>query len=83
MKKVNNKFLDLLVLLISLISTTFKSLLLLLGIKKDMEKTYFLYSFNFLWKIWPTYYWKRPTWYKIGTFLKDFLNHIFYNKNEK
>lgn len=83
MKKINNKFLDLIMLFISLLLTIYRSMLLLFWIKKKINKNYFLDSLNYFGEIWPKYYWKKPTLYKIWTLIWDFLNHIFYNKNKK
>jgi len=83
MKKINNKFIDLIALLVSMLLTIYRSTLLLLWVKKNIKKNYFLDSLNFFWKVWPKYYWKKPTFYKIWSLIWDSLTYIFSKNNEK
>ncbi len=86
MKKIENKFFDLISLFLSFLASIFRSFLALIWIKKTFKKTYFFKSLDFVFIYWPKYFWKKPTSLKIFNFFSDFIDYVFYNKkvnNEK
>jgi len=62
---IKNNFLDVISLLLSFILSFFRSLLLFFGLKKIKINNSFWKFMNYIFKIWPKYFWKNPTIYKI------------------
>lgn len=80
MKKINNKFLDLLKYIASFFRSIVDSFLLVLWTKKTKISNPFFRSLNFIFVIWPKYFWKKPTMLKLTRFISDFINYVFYKK---
>ncbi len=78
--KIDNKFFDLIVYIISLIASFFRSFFALFWFKKSIKKGIFFESLDFVFRQWPRKFWAKPTIYKITSFLWDFIKNIFYNK---
>lgn len=54
--------------------------LILLGKKPETKKDKFFRTMNFIFKVWPTYYWKKPSVLKASKWIWDFIKFIFYWK---
>ncbi len=80
MKKIENKFFDLISLIISFITSSFRSFVLLVTNKKNIKKSYFFKSLDFIFILWPKYFWKNPNSLKIFNFISDYIDYVFYNK---
>jgi hypothetical protein len=78
-KIIKNKFFDIITVFISLIFGFFRGVFLLFSSKNLKHKNYFFDILDFLFRIWPKYFWERPTLYKITNFLSDFINYVFYD----
>lgn len=82
--KIENKFLDLVVYFISFIVSIFRSFLLLIWVKKTVKKWLFFQSLDFIFRVWPYYFWQKPNLFKIWNFIPFFIKYLFYNdKNVK
>jgi len=80
MKQIENKFFDLISLFISFLASSFRSFLALIWKKNNIKKSYFFKSLDFIFIIWPKYFFKKPTSLKIFNFFSDFIDYVFYNK---
>ncbi len=78
-EKIDNKFLDLIAYIISLFLSIFRSFKQIIWFKVKNNWKFFNF-FNFLFIIWPKYFWKKPNAYKIFSFWEKFINYMFYNK---
>ncbi len=78
-EKIDNKFLDLIAYIISLFLSIFRSFKQIIWFKVKNNWKFFNF-FNFLFIIWPKYFWKKPSAYKIFSFGEKFINYLFYNK---
>lgn len=81
--KIENKFFDLIIYVLSMIFSFFRSFMLLFGFKKEIKRWIFFKSLDFVFRWWPDYFWKKPNLFKIGMFLWLFIKHVFYNKKDK
>ena len=79
MKKVNNTFFDLIAFIFSFILNFFRSIVNLFKLKK-IKKNIFFNFLDFFLRVWPKYFWKKPTFYKLTSFLWDMFNNIFKRK---
>lgn len=79
-EKIDNKFFDLISYIISFILSSFRSLKILLWFKEIENKWKFFKFFNFLFIIWPKYFWKKPNLYKIFSMPEKFIDYLFYKK---
>ena len=79
-EKIDNKFLDLIAYFISLILSIFRSTKILFWIKKVENTGLFFRFFNFLFIIWPRYFWEKPSLYKLFSFFEKFITYLFYSK---
>lgn len=79
-KIIKNSFFDLVTIIISFIFGFFRGIYLLFSPKNKIWKNYFFDILDFLFRIWPKYFWKKPTLYKITNFIADFINYVFYDK---
>lgn len=80
MEKIQNKFFDLIIFLMSFIVSFIRSILSIFWIKKNIKKWSFFKSLDFLLRIWPNNFWKNPSFLKIWLFLSSGIKYIFYNK---
>ncbi len=80
MKKIENKFFDIISLIISFIASAFRSFILLVTNKKSIKKSYFFKTLDFIFVLWPKYFWKKPNTLKIFNYFADFIDYVFYNK---
>jgi hypothetical protein len=78
-EKINNTFFDFIAFLLSLFINFFRSFFNFFRMKK-VKKNIFFNFLDFLFRIWPKYFWKNPTSYKITSFFWDILNNIFKKK---
>ena len=78
-EKIDNKFLDLIAYMISFILSIFRSIKQIIWFRINNSWKFFNF-FNFLFIIWPKYFWKKPNAYKIFSFGEKFINYLFYNK---
>jgi hypothetical protein len=68
-KIIHNKFFDLIAFFFSFILSFFRSLKLLFLAKNTIKnQNIFFQTLQFLLVIWPKYFWKKPTFYKIFSF---------------
>ncbi len=78
---IKNNFFDLVFLFFWFIISWIKSLLLLFNFsKKEKLNNIFLRFLDFIFKIWPKYFWKKPTWYKLTSFVWNMFKYIFDRK---
>lgn len=77
---IKNSFFDLISIFISFIFWISRSILTLIFSKK-IKKNYFFDILDFLFRIWPRYFWEKPSIYKITNLIWDFINYVFYNQN--
>lgn len=80
---IKNSFFDLLALFVSFILSFFRSILLFFTFKKDKNKpkeNILFNVFDFIFRKWPKYFWKKPNSYKITRIFSDILNFIFNTK---
>ena len=82
MKKIQNKFFDIISLFLSFIASSFRSFLALIGNKENIKKSYFFRTLDFIFILWPKYFWKKPTTLKIFNFFSLFIDYVFYNKTK-
>gem|GEM_PF-1319251 len=81
MKKVQNRFFDLLFFIASFFACLYRSIVTLFTHKKPCIKCASFYdSIDYLSRIWPRSFWKKPTGLKIGMFFGAFISYIFYRK---
>jgi len=78
---IKNNFFDLIAIFISFILWFFRSISSLMFSNNKAKKNYFFDILDFLFRIWPRYFWRKPSFYKITNFVWDFINYVFYNKN--
>jgi hypothetical protein len=78
-EKIQNKFFDFIAFMLSFILNIFRSIKNFFTLKK-IKKNIFFNFLDFLFRIWPKYFWKKPTFYKITSFFADILNNIFKRK---
>lgn len=83
MKKIDNKFFDIISFFLSAIASFYRSLLLLIWRKTSVKRGVFFKWMDYFFRGWPDYFWKKPTWLKIWLFFALFIKHIFYNKKSK
>lgn len=80
--KIENKFFDAIWFVFSFFNSTLKSIMLLFSVKTLKIKTIFFDFFDFIFRLWPRYFWQKPTFYKIWRFLKDLIDFLFYNEKK-
>lgn len=80
MKKVNNKFFDLILFFLSFLFAIYRSLLSLFKKKSAIKKSGFYDSIDYIFRIWPNNFWKDIKFYKIWYFLWWLIKYIFYKK---
>lgn len=80
--KIDNKFFDLISYFISFFLSIFRSFFVLIWYKKSVKKSYFLKSMDFVFRLWPAYFWKKPNPFKITGFLWMFLKYVFYSNKK-
>jgi uncharacterized protein (DUF2236 family) len=80
MKKIENNFFDLIALIISFLASMFRSFFTLIWSKKKIKKTYFFKSLDFIFILWPKYFWNDPSALKIFNYFSYFIDYVFYNK---
>jgi len=80
-KIIHNKFFDLIAFVFSFILSFFRSIKLLISSKRTIKKqNIFFQTLQFLFVIWPKYFWSKPTFYKLFSFPGDFVTYIFRKK---
>lgn len=72
-EKINNTFFDLIAFIYSFILNIFRSIKNFFTLKKIKKNTFFDFL-DFLFRSWPKYFWKKPTFYKFTSFIADILN---------
>ncbi|NDK08894.1 hypothetical protein EOM39_06685 [Candidatus Gracilibacteria bacterium] len=77
-EKIENKFFDLIGFVFSFFNSILASFKLFFLVNTPKVKTIFFDFFDFIFRLWPRYFWKKPTLYKIGRFIKDFIDFMFY-----
>lgn len=75
-EKIDNTFFDWLAFIFSFILNIFRSIKNFFTLKK-IKKNYFFNFLDFLFRTWPKYFWKKPTFYKVTSFFWDMINNIF------
>jgi hypothetical protein len=74
---IKNNFFDLIAFFTSFFFSFFKSFLLFFNILKNKKNNIFFNFLDFMFRLWPKYFWKKPSFYKISSFFSDMLNFIF------
>lgn len=75
---IKNNFFDLILLFISGILWFFRSIFLFFWIKKTKIKNNIFFDLlNFIFKIWPKNFWKKPNLYRLFSFPWDLINYLF------
>jgi len=76
-RKIKNSFFELLLFVMSMILSFFRSIKLLFSFKKKEIKNNLLYeTFDFVFKKWPKYFWQKPSLYKLFSFPWELLKFI-------
>jgi len=77
----NNSVINFIFLFISFIFSFVRSILLLFSSKNYKIRSNLFFDFlDFIFKIWPSYFWQKPNVYKIFSFPWDLLEYIFNKK---
>ncbi len=76
--KIENKFFDLIWFIYSFFYSSFKSVILFFSRKNDKIKSMFFDFVDFIFRQWPKNFWKKPNLYKLGRFIKDLIDNLFY-----
>jgi len=77
-RPIKNSFLDTICLFLSFIVSFYRSVrLLVFPSKKPGKKNLFFDLLDFVFRLWPQYFWEKPTWLKLTSFFGDFVRHIF------
>lgn len=75
---ISNTFFDFVMFLLSFILSIPRSLMMLFGKKTNVSRDNFFYSFlDFIFRLWPKYFWKKPTGMKLGSFFADLYRYLF------
>jgi len=77
---IKNNFFDIIALFLSFILSFFRAFLFLFNFLKKKKINKFFNCLDFIFRLWPKYFWKNPSFYKITSFFSDLLNFIFKNK---
>jgi Golgi nucleoside diphosphatase len=68
-RKIDNKVFHFLALIISFFISFFRSFYLLFSKNNNIKKeNIFFLTLRYIFSIWPKYFWKKPTLYKIFSF---------------
>lgn len=78
---INNKFFDLVAFLFSFLASFYRSIKLFFFWKKLAKKENIFFVFlDFIFRKWSSYFWMKPSIYKLTSFFWDTLKIIFKNK---
>ncbi|MDP5039195.1 MAG: hypothetical protein NWP80_02005 [Candidatus Gracilibacteria bacterium] len=77
---MENKFLKLLELIGGFFSSIYRSFIMFIFPNKKYKTNLFFKAIDYFFYSWPKYFWKKPTGFKIGNFLGDWIKYIFYIK---
>ncbi|MGE4444252.1 MAG: hypothetical protein AB7E37_04640 [Candidatus Altimarinota bacterium] len=80
MKKIRNRFIDIILLVISFFVSIIRSIKALITGKKTIKRSSSFDSIDYVFRIWPHSFWKKPSFFKIGIFVAAFIKYIFYKK---
>ena len=76
-RKIKNSFFELILFIISWILSFFRSIKLFFSFKNNrIKKNLFFESFDFIFKIWPKYFWEKPSLYKFFSFPWELIKFI-------
>jgi hypothetical protein len=78
--KIKNSFWDFISFISSFIISFFRSFLLFFWKKNIKVRNYFFGFLDFIFRIWPKYFWKKPTWLKFTRFFGNIIEYIFFKK---
>jgi len=78
-EKIHNTFFDLIAFILSIIANFFRSIKSIFTLQKNKKNIFFNFI-DFLVRIWPKYFWKKPTFYKFTSFIWDIFTTIFKKK---
>lgn len=80
-EKIDNKFFDIIAMIMSFTLSFFRSFKLLFTKNNSLKKqNIFFSSLEFIFRTWPKYFWKKPTLYKLFSFPGDLITYIFRKK---
>jgi len=74
-RKINNTFFEFILYIFSIMLSFSRSTKLFLGSGK-IKSNLFFESLDFIFKIWPKYFWSKPSFYKIFSLPGDLLKFI-------
>ena len=74
-EKIHNSFFDLIAFILSFLLNIFRSVINFITLKK-IKKNIFFNFLDFLFRVWPKYFWKKPSFYKITSFFWDILTKL-------
>lgn len=75
-KKIKNNFFDILSLFLSFLLSFFRGFSAFFFWKKWKIKNNFYMFLDFIFRIWPKYFWKSPNLYKIFSMPASLINYI-------
>lgn len=78
--QIENSFFDLIIIFWNFFLSSFNSISMFFWNKKNIKNNSFFDILDFIFKIWPKYFWKNPTGYKLTTFFWDTIKYIFFRK---
>jgi len=75
---IKNTFLDFICLSLSFVFSFFRSITLLFSWQNSRKtRNVFFDLLDFVFRLWPAYFWKKPTGLKLTSFFADLLQHLF------
>lgn len=74
---IENMFFDIISLVISFIISFFRSIKLIFWWKIKIWTNIFFNFLDFIFRKWTKYFWGKPSFYKITSFIADLLNFVF------
>lgn len=76
----NNKFALIIIFFGSFFTSIIKSIWMLVWLQKKPSWSNFFKWLNFTLKLWPKFFWNKPSGLRFSRFIWDFVNYIFYKK---
>ncbi len=80
MKKITNRFIDIILLIASFFASLVRSFFSLFARGKGIKRSSFFDAIDYVVRIWPHFFWKKPSLFKVSIFMASFIKYVFYNK---
>jgi hypothetical protein len=79
-KNIQNSFFDVVIFVLSFLLSFVRSFWYFLQYPVLKRRNYFFDFFDFGFRIWPKYFWKNPSFYKLTSFFWNLVASIFSDK---